>query len=798
MQILNLSLVYLFPLHSGYCNMKSFTLVWILWVLASGQKSGSIFNTLSETEIVNEDPSDAETTTSETATGEPLTTSSTTKTTGSDEVTETNNEDPTGEDDTVPVGDGTISDESSSVVESESSVDEELEEKQKLTEENEEIEQNIESLEDQVAKTIQEVEYYRYMEAEILKNYAEQMENLTKQIDELEGESSGSEQSDQAVATSSKQTSSSASVIGINTGSSSDEGNHYDSEEISLIMISVIGLGFLFLLLHNIRKMWLLFPAIELYSGVYTLLVDATILVIIWCVVAILEYLDAVDLEIYTILVGLVIFTFFWLLLGLWVLFLINLQSNKWRVMEKKMMIAGEKDQDLKDYMTMRQLFITPVYTAPVTETELSPRFDFSVYLSKCLGQIVQTSLRITWIGYFIIIFCIICWRTLAEESEFLEIISLWVLPVILTMMILIMLFKMHRIYKALVPVSDDFDVSLHKNPNETEVRSNIPKPSYLRGRVPENILSRFICISFNPFKLTCAWLFLSRFPNRHELQFWFDSYGPTFLGIMIQVISVLHTLWITAIILYYFPVFVDEAESYGIYLVLLGIAVWMANGFYLFPKLLVYLCLVSKVELMKERTLIEDTADFSKKQMVDKTVKIYRQLKMIYREVKGMDEGEEKTEILDYMKKISEEVFLLFSDSDQSIHATQLDDVLSLLGVRLREDELRLFAKECSPDKDNFVSLHGFLMAIERILTAFDLNPGEVVSYILLNYFKKSRKMTVADLTDFFDEWSWHFSDEIIDEFLLESQTLADDSGHFRPHDVGNLVKVYVEACPK
>lgn len=307
----------------------------------------------------------------------------------------------------------------------------------------------------------------------------------------------------------------------------------------------------------------------------------------------------------------------------------------------------------------------------------------------------------------------------------------------------------------------------------------------------------KFLCINFNPFKLTCAYLFLGRMPNRHELAFWFDSYGPNFITITVQAISVLHTLWITAIILYYFPVFINQVEGFGIYLVLLGISIWIVNGFYLLPKVLISLCLTSKIELMKERKMIEETAEYSKKVIIDKTVKVYRQLKMIYREVKGMDEGEEKGDILETMKGIAQEVFYLFAENN-TIHATQLDDVLSLIGIRLREDELRLFAKECSPDKENFVTLKGFLMAIERILDGFELNPQEVVKYVLLKYFKKAKKMNISDLTDFFDEWSWHFSDDIIQDFLLESETLADDHGHFRIQDFGNMVKIHVEALPK
>ena len=777
--------------------MKTLIALFALFVAPSiGQQAGTIFNTLTETKIVREDPTDSS---SYSSSDQSSFVSSKKKTTGSDQVTSNSKSNLKGEDDTIPTGDGSIkesesvenSESSEENKESEKSEESENQEKEELVQENDEIQQENDEIEDLIVETLGEVEYYRYKKAELLQEYADKMDNLTRQIQAEEEEGSGTE-SVKSVSAESTETKEKES-------DEDDDDEDYSSLDISLIMIAVIGLGFLFLLLHSVRNIWLEFPAVEIHQGVYTILVDSTMLVLIWCITALLEYWDIFYIDIYTILVGLVIFTFFWLLLGLWVLFLINIQSEKWRILERRLTLPIEKTEEDTLYLIMRQLFITPTYIVPVTENELSPGFDFSVYLSKCLGQVVQNSLRITWVGYSLILLCLLIWKTVAEKSDSLEIMLLWVLPAIIFIVILILLWKLKRIFNRLVPnqLKSELNVSLAKHCTESEIRQAIGKPLYLQGKIPENVTCRFLCISFNPFKLTCAYLFLTRFPNRHELSFWFDSYGPTFISITIQAISILHTLWITAIILYYFPVFINHIENYGIYLVLVGIIVWVINGFYLLPKLLISLCLTSKIELMKERKIIEETVEHSKKQMIDKTVKIYRQLKMIYREVKGMDEGEEKGEILDTMKEIAQEVFYLFAEGN-SIHATQLDDVLSLIGIRLREDELRLFAKECSPDKDNFVTIKGFLMAIERILDGFELNPTEVVRYVLLKYFKKVRKMNISDLTDFFDEWSWHFSDDILKDFLLESETLADERGQFRIQDFGNMVKIHVEALPK
>ena len=200
----------------------------------------------------------------------------------------------------------------------------------------------------------------------------------------------------------------------------------------------------------------------------------------------------------------------------------------------------------------------------------------------------------------------------------------------------------------------------------------------------------------------------------------------------------------------------------------------------------------------MKERDIIEEVISESRKNTIFKTIRIYRQLKMIYRELKGKQEGEEKGFILQQMKKIAEEVFLLVSTNRKTIHVTEIDEVLNLIGIRLQEDELRLFAKECSPDKNNFVNFRGFEIAVERILFGFDMNPHEVVNYILNEFFKGKQKINISELNEFFNEWSWHFNEDDLREFLKEVQPLAEEDGYFKFEHVANMIRINVEACPK
>ncbi|OMJ76737.1 hypothetical protein SteCoe_23852 [Stentor coeruleus] len=756
------------------------------------QESGSILDSISEVEIIESDASEEEIISSEDTTdssGEPLTDSATEESTGTDEVTETTTIDENADNDTIPIGDASLEEED--IVEENSDTEndeEEVDPIEEMIEENSSLETVNSELESELIETLEQLNVYRINEAEKLKQYAKEMELLADYNNLILDEPEPLE------------------IEGTGTKTEIDDDDDDDDDEdedleTSMAMIAVVGLGFLFLLLHSLRGLWLSFVGSELNLGVYTLLIDTTILVMIWCILAFLEYLDVFDFDLSTILVGLVIFTTFWLFLGLWLLFLSHNQSQNWKRMENMVVIPEGRTAELDAYSMMRQLFISPVYTAPTTESQLRPNFDMANYLSRSLGDIIHNTYHITWVGYSFIIIPIIIWRIVAFQTYFIEIILLWSLPGCIFLTVLILLIKLKRIYSALISenFTGELKVSMMKHLPDDDIRKAIPKPKYLKGKIPEDPERGLICCKVNPFKMTCAYLFLSRYPNRHELLFWFDSYGPNFLCILTQSLVVLHSFWMTGILLYYFSIFVDEVDDLGIYLVVLALVIWLVTGFYLMPKLFVYLALTTKIELMKDRKLIEEVTDESRKKTIMTTIKIYRQMKMIYREKKGNDsEGEQKAPILHYMRKIAEEVFFLVAGQRKTIYVTEIDDVLRLIGVRLNEDELRLFAKECSPDKENFIFISGFMIAIERVLYGYDMDPHEIVRFVLKDHFGKKQKLTVADLNDFFNEWSWHFNEENMKEFLLESQSLADESGFFKNEEIANMIRINVEANPK
>ena len=71
-------------------------------------------------------------------------------------------------------------------------------------------------------------------------------------------------------------------------------------------------------------------------------------------------------------------------------------------------------------------------------------------------------------------------------------------------------------------------------------------------------------------------------------------------------------------------------------------------------------------------------------------------------------------------------------------------------------------------------------------------------INYILNEFFKGKQKINISELNEFFNEWSWHFNEDDLREFLKEVQPLAEEDGYFKFEHVANMIRINVEACPK
>ena len=610
-----------------------------------------------------------------------------------------------------------------------------------------------------------------------------------------------------------------------------EEGEDLHDLEASSAMVFVLGLGFLFFLLHATRLVVGFQVDNFLTPALYTLFVDVSILLVICTIVAIAFYAEFYDeyLDYTVMLAGVAFFTFFWLVLGLWLIVAAQSFATTWIKQERACQDMRALTQQFQEaqieadnsdsrrlrqakhnfhYAIMRQLFIFPTILPPVTEIYLRTDFDFADYLSRCMASVLESVFLLNWVGYILIILAAVAWRVIVSYSEDFQLVCLWLVPVVIIGTCLLCKNKLRKAYIKLVPEPTEEVIANLPRDNfgrTPEMNDEIvPIPEYLKGNLPpkdqEFYFVRFLCLRVHPLKLTSAYILSGSFPNRHELLFWFDKQGVCFMTGVMQAVSVVLTLWITVIILHYVPLLNDEWKWLGILATAAAVLIWVFMACYLLPETLRLFMLTTKIEMKKDRTTIQSVIINEKHQKAQTMVRIYRQFKMIYRD--RYEEGPGRQKLEEHIKTFTEEVFSFVEDSGL-VSIEDLETLIALCGIYLEDDELRLFAKECCPDENKCITLEGFQYAVSEYLKSARLRPHLIVSKILNTYFEEQRgrqmeDVSLEELKQFFNDYGWHFTEEDTEDFLWEARFVLEDIGSVKVSEVAGLVRNHIEAYAK
>lgn len=506
---------------------------------------------------------------------------------------------------------------------------------------------------------------------------------------------------------------------------------------------------------------------------------DVTVLTVLWAVTFIIYYSDIVEedsFDLKKVLVGLGVFILVWLLLGLWLLFAAQSHSRKWRQIEdecsdmRKLKNSYEEaynehrqDQDDKkfkakraamQYAVMRQEFIRPTYQVPVSEIVLRSDFELSEYLSRCLAKIVDDTFQLSWLSYCILVAAVVLWRLILLCSLTTQLVVLIIVPLMVCFVLLTLKSHLQDIYYELVPyILDPYEVHLIDNFSKEPLQNvdKTPRPPYLRGKLPGRQESTE-ALGGHPLKLTCAFIFGGIFPNRHQVLFYFDSYGPRIILYCLQGIYIISVLWLTVLVLFYVKTLWSMIHAYSIIVIAVSFALWVLVSCVYLSECIRGLCLATKLELMKDREQIRAVVCKGKADRAIRAMKMYRKLKLIYRE----QNQEVQVSLPAKQQALLIEVYELQS-IDGSLPISSLDAVVMLLGFELEGDELRHLAKECEPVKPSqdakfMISFENLLKAVSRLMSSSQLKPEAVAKRVLRTYFKQMQrrdKVTHLSLTD-------------------------------------------------
>lgn len=601
----------------------------------------------------------------------------------------------------------------------------------------------------------------------------------------------------------------------------SQEDDEDDSIELSLSLIFVVGIGFVFLFLHGLKTVIGFSLENFLNPAFYSLFVDLTILLVICAAVSLCDYVevfdnDTIDYEILTL--GVAIFTLFWLLHGLWLILASQGFSKAWYRHEKDCqdlrslnhllqdaqidLGSGQVPKNLKSlyssfqYVIMRQLFICPTFLPPVTETYLRVDFNFPEYLSRGLADVLNQVFQINLLGYCFIIILMLTWRFILLADAEKQFIALWVYPLLVLVICLSLMLKLKSIYNDLVPVpTNEIILNLPEDNfrRSPEMNENIlPRPKYLHGSLVNK--ENFTCFGqeIHPLKLTWGYILGSSYPNRHDLLFWADKYGPDLIIALMQGICISMTLWVSVIILFYIPFLIDMWDWYGILMIILCFCLWAALTLYFVPEILRLLTLTCKIEMKKDRKLIEEVIENEKNLKAKVVFRIYRQIKMIYRE--RYFNGEAANDQV--LKSSALEAFNMCKDPEAgTVSMFDLEDLIAMCGFKLMDDELRLFAKECKPKSLNEIEADEFIRAVLVLFASRKMRPEIVVREVFERFFyensgKKVKEVNLDDLKLFFNHFWWHFTDDDIQDFLWETRFILGDLGTVSLSELASMVR--------
>ena len=175
------------------------------------------------------------------------------------------------------------------------------------------------------------------------------------------------------------------------------------------------------------------------------------------------------------------------------------------------------------------------------------------------------------------------------------------------------------------------------------------------------------------------------------------------------------------------------------------------------------------------------------------------RQFKLIYRHKYG-----ENPQVPDkVLEDFAGEVFNMYKDPDTGfLNIEDLEDAISLCGIRLEDDELRLFAKECKPDNNTDIQKKAFCNAISVIMNSRNLNSDFVVKVVLTKYFQEScgknvKDVSLKEIKHFFEDFHWHFTNDDINDFLWEAKYILEDIGTMEITELAGMVKNTVKDYP-
>ena len=625
---------------------------------------------------------------------------------------------------------------------------------------NSRLRREIKDTEKSIVDGIRELNMYRMKIERRLKDLADEMDKLVefnqkvRENKELTGESR-------------KKGQDLASFLQVfqseTAGNNTESKESGDSEGIdeSHEFVFVTGLLFMFLMLETIKY----YSDQVLYSALFqaflSLLISLCTFSILTSILTLLfksQLFENNDFYFEEIYKGTFIFILIWFLIGLWIIFAGQSIAIIWEKHEDKL-CKGEITEENKKFGIMRKLFVTNPYLPVFTEKALRPDFNFSEYLKQCMGFNLSQVFSLNILSFLLIVSVVFVWRMVLEKSEKFQVYVIWGAGVGILGVSALALGKTWGICKKLVP---DEGKNLLIEYNYSSV-SEIPLPEYLKGNIPPPD-SELKIGSIYSLKLTCSYIFLGTYPNRHQLLFWFDSYGVKFMISLFQFVMISQSLWITMVILYFSEVFTLIT---GIMLLAsTGLAI-LVNLVFVIPLWVKFFTIASSIEMMKNLEMIKKVVENSQSIRMNRNSRLFWQFSSLWRDLLIDTKGEKLPKLPKGLKSLATEAFDL-SSNNWKIDFTEVKNILYRIGIIMDNDQFRVFLKDCELDDFDNISYKNLIKGLKRMKNNIKKKPQKIVKEVLRFHLDKDQA-NLSEISDFMQQNRWFMKDEDIHDFLVD-----------------------------
>lgn len=546
-------------------------------------------------------------------------------------------------------------------------------------------------------------------------------------------------------------------------GNSTESKKSGDSEGVdeSHGFLFVTGLLFMFLMLETIKY----YSDQVLYSALFqaflSLLISLCTFSILTSILTLLfksQLFENNDIYFEEIYKGSFIFILTWFFIGLWIIFAGQSVAIIWEKHEDKL-CKGEITEENKKFGIMRKLFVTNPYLPVFTEKALRPDFNFSEYLKQCMGFNLSKIFSMNILSFLLIASVVAVWRVVLEKSEKVQVYFIWGSGVGILGISALALGKTWLICNKLIP-GEGNKLLIEYNYSSN---SGIPLPEYLKGNIPPPDSELKIGPIYS-LKLTCSYIFLGIYPNRHQILFWFDCYGVKFMISLFQFVIISQSLWITMVILYFSQVFT----------LITGITLLVSTGFAIFvnlvfviPLWIKFFTIASSIEMMKNLEIIKKVVENSQSTRMSRNSRLFWQFSSLWRDLIIDSKGEKLPKLSKSLKSLATEAFDL-SSNNWKINFSDVKNILYRIGIIMDNDQFRVFLKDCEMDDFDSISYKNLIKGLKRMKNNIKQRPQKIVKEVLKFNLDKDQA-NLSEISDFMQQNRWFMKDEDIHEFLVD-----------------------------